>query len=71
MMNDYGCDDMNWLGQSARHGAVTAKDDLPAPVARFDNRPDKTSFVREDPKRGKRKMFASCMGTCGRPDRIS
>jgi hypothetical protein len=55
MMNDYGCDDMDWLeANSDRKGTIT----IPAhgkefriPIARFDNRKDKTSFLREDEKR--------------------
>jgi hypothetical protein len=54
MMNDYGCDDMAHLIDSsdqpgtlrvAAHGQS-----YHLPVARFDNRVDKTSFVREEPK---------------------
>ena len=52
MLGDYGCDDMEWLiGQSDRkdtirieaHGKVHH-----LPVARFDNRVDRTTFVRAD-----------------------
>ena len=54
MRGDYGCDDMEWL---------IAQSDMPntlrieahgqtyhLPVARFDNRVDRTSFIRADPK---------------------
>ncbi len=53
MLGDYGCDDMEWLlGNSDRpdtvriesHGSV-----YHLPVARFDNRVDKTTFVRAEP----------------------
>lgn len=53
MLGDYGCDDMEYLiGQSdqpdtvkfASRGSVRH-----LPVARFDNRKDKTSFVRVEP----------------------
>ena len=53
MLNDYGCDDIDWLVQSA-----TRPNTLPIvahgrtfhlPFGRFDNRVDKTTFVREDP----------------------
>ena len=52
MLNDYGCDDMEWLiGMSnkpgtvriAAHGTV-----FNIPVGRFDNRKDLTTFVRND-----------------------
>jgi len=52
MMGDYGCDDMEYLlEQSGKphtvcieaHGKV-----YNLPVARFDNRVDKTSFIRDD-----------------------
>jgi hypothetical protein len=50
MMNDYGCDDITWLESQARkpgtvlinaHGNV-----FDLPLSRFDNRVDKTSFIR-------------------------
>ena len=50
MLGDYGCDDMEWLIQQsdrpdtvhiATHGGA-----YHLPVARFDNRKDKTTFVR-------------------------
>jgi hypothetical protein len=52
MMGDYGCDDMDWLEQNSdkpgtiaieAHGGV-----YHLPIGRFDNRVDKTSFLRED-----------------------
>ncbi|MFO0587305.1 MAG: hypothetical protein U0441_07195 [Polyangiaceae bacterium] len=50
MMNEYGCDDMEYLIQSSGrpdHLKVSAYGrDYYVPVARFDNRVDKTSFVR-------------------------
>jgi hypothetical protein len=53
MLNDYGCDDMDWLEQSARRpGTVTVEArgrTYDVPIARFDNRADKTSFLRADP----------------------
>jgi hypothetical protein len=52
MMGDYGCDDMGWLlEQSGRPDAVrveTRGREYLLPVARFDNRVDKTTFVRAD-----------------------
>ena len=52
MLNDYGCDDMDWLERSSKEpGAVTVEAhgrSFRLPLARFDNRVDKTSFLRED-----------------------
>jgi hypothetical protein len=53
MLNDYGCDDMaHLLEQSDRPDTIqiTARDrTYRLPVARFDNRVDLTTFVRNDP----------------------
>lgn len=53
MLGDYGTDDMVWLeAESARERTVTVKTrgrTFHIPVARFDNREDKTSFLRGDP----------------------
>jgi hypothetical protein len=53
MLGDYGCDDMGWLiEQSEKPGCIQIEAHgrtYDIPVARFDNRVDKTSFVREDP----------------------
>lgn len=53
MMNDYGCDDMDHLeAVSAKPGTVTVTAHgrtFHLPVGRFDNRVDKTSFLRNDP----------------------
>lgn len=52
MLGDYGCDDMEWLiQQSDRPDTVkieTRGRTFHIPVARFDNRVDKTTFVRAD-----------------------
>jgi hypothetical protein len=52
MLGDYGCDDMEWLIQhSDRRDTVrieTRGSAYHLPVARFDNRVDKTTFVRGD-----------------------
>ncbi len=54
MMNDYGCDDMGWLEQNSEvPGAITINKGgkkYHLPIGRFDNRVDKTSFLREDKK---------------------
>ncbi len=52
MFNDYGCDDFEWLlNNSEKEGFVTIEKNtkryyLPAII--FDNRDDKTSFLRQD-----------------------
>lgn len=52
LMNEYGCDDMAYLiEQSDKPGTVCVKKGESTyyiPFTRFDNRVDKTSFVRED-----------------------
>lgn len=54
MLNDYGVDDMAWLeGQAERPGTVTVETrgrTYHVPIARFDNRVDKTSFLRGAPE---------------------
>jgi hypothetical protein len=57
MMNEYGCDDMSWLLETSDK-PDTAKVETRGksfylPVARFDNREDKTTFVRGDEKEWK------------------
>lgn len=53
LMNDYGCDDMDYLeSQSDRPGTVAVQahgKTFHLPIARFDNRVDKTSFLRDEP----------------------
>ncbi len=50
MLNDYGCDDMEWLEKhSDVPGTITVKNagvQYRLPIGRFDNRVDKTSFLR-------------------------
>ena len=50
MLNDYGCDDMDYLeAHSAKPGTITVTaggKTYALPIARFDNRVDKTSFIR-------------------------
>jgi hypothetical protein len=54
MRGDYGCDDMGWLiEQSDKPNTVRVEAHgrtFHLPVARFDNRVDRTSFVRGDAK---------------------
>ncbi len=54
MLGDYGCDDMDWLEKnSEKPGTITVKahgKTFHLPIGRFDNRVDKTSFLRDDPK---------------------
>ena len=51
MLNEYGCDDMDWLEQNAPvSGTIAIERDgqrFDLPIARFDNRQDRTTFVRE------------------------
>lgn len=55
MYGDYGCDDMAWLlERSDRPDTVRVEKDGCAfhlPLGRFDNRVDRTTFIREDPSR--------------------
>lgn len=52
MLGDYGCDDMEYLReQSEAPGTITVKKEEGTwhiPIGVFDNRVDKTSFLRED-----------------------
>ena len=52
MLGDYGLDDMGWLEEHGeRPGAITVAahgTTYHLPIARFDNRVDKTSFLRSD-----------------------
>ncbi len=54
MMGEYGCDDMDWLEQhSSKPGTVEVQAHGRTwflPVGRFDNRVDKTTFLREPPE---------------------
>lgn len=54
MYKDYGCDDMTWMVEQAeKPGTVTVRAQgktYHLPFARFDNRVDKTSFLRNDVK---------------------
>lgn len=53
MLNDYGCDDIAYLMETAEvPNTITIKaggKTYNLPIGRFDNRVDKTTFVREDP----------------------
>lgn len=57
MLNDYGCDDMDWLMKHSRKPNTLTIEahgkhyDLP--FARFDNEKDKTSFIRGEHKEWK------------------
>jgi len=52
MLNDYGCDDIEWLEKNTEvPGTITVKAHgkvFHLPIAKFDNREDKTSFLRGD-----------------------
>jgi hypothetical protein len=66
MLGDYGCDDMEWLiANSGRPDTVkieTRGKAFHLPVARFDNRVDKTSFVRADRAQWKPQDVAALHG---------
>lgn len=53
MINDYGCDDIAYLMEtSSVPNTITIEahgKSYPLPIGRFDNRVDKTTFVREEP----------------------
>ncbi|HIA04109.1 MAG TPA: hypothetical protein EYN06_09680 [Myxococcales bacterium] len=52
MLNEYGCDDMDWLEENTeKPGTITISahgTTYHVPIGRFDNRVDKTSFIRDD-----------------------
>ena len=54
MIEEYGCDDMDWLVANARKdGTVPIQahgQQYDLPTGRFDNRVDKTSFISAEPK---------------------
>ena len=62
MLGDYGCDDMHWLLEhSGKPGTVAVSawgKEYFLPVGVFDNRQDKTSFLREDTETWDRDMIA-------------
>lgn len=53
MLGEYGCDDMTWLEENSDRPGTVAIDKggktFHLPIARFDNRTDRTTFVREAP----------------------
>jgi hypothetical protein len=53
MRHNYGCDDIDWLlsiSETPDRIRVTSKEGtFVVPLVRFDNRSDRTSFLREDP----------------------
>lgn len=55
MLGDYGCDDMEYLGKhSDQENTITVSAygrDYHLPIGIFDNRQDKTSFLRETPEK--------------------
>ena len=75
MLNDYGCDDMGWLEQNSEvPGTITIDKGgkkYHLPIGRFDNRVDKTSFLREDKKLWpKEKVDAVHNGTKSATDKL-
>lgn len=75
MLNDYGCDDMDYLEKNSEvPGTITiAKDGRKyhLPIGRFDNRVDKTSFLRVEKKDWDPKMVADVTaGIKGATDKL-
>jgi len=75
MLNDYGCDDMDYLEKNSEvPGTITiAKDGKKyhLPIGRFDNRVDKTSFLRVEKKDWDPKMVADVTnGIKGATDKL-
>lgn len=50
MFADYGTDDVEWLESQARLPGTVPVGKHDIPLARFDNREDRTSFLRADPE---------------------
>jgi hypothetical protein len=66
MLGDYGVDDMTWLIEHADHPETVKVETrgrvYHLPVARFDNRSDKTTFVRNDRAQWKPEQVAALHG---------
>jgi hypothetical protein len=69
MLGDYGCDDMDWLIRHSDRPDTVRVETRGAvhhlPVARFDNRVDKTTFVRADRAAWKPADVAALRGGLG------
>jgi len=75
MLNDYGCDDMDYLEKNSEvPGTITIARDgkkYHLPIGRFDNRVDKTSFLRVEKKDWDPKMVADVTnGIKGATDKL-
>ncbi len=75
MLNDYGCDDMDYLEKNSEvPGAITVTANgqkFHLPIGRFDNRVDKTSFLRAEKKDWDPKMVADVTaGIKGATDKL-
>ena len=75
MLNDYGCDDMDYLEKNTElPGTITVVNGgrkYHLPIGRFDNRVDKTSFLRVDKKDWDPKMVADVTaGIRGATDKL-
>lgn len=66
MLQDYGCDDMQWLEEQSDQKSAVPIDAhgrrFQLPLSRFDNRVDKTSFVRQEPGRWPREAVETLHG---------
>ena len=75
MLNDYGCDDMDYLEKNSEvPGTITVTAQgkkYHLPIGRFDNRVDKTSFLRVEKKDWDPKMVADVTnGIKGATDKL-
>lgn len=75
MLNDYGCDDMDYLEKNSDvPGTITVTNGgkkYHLPIGRFDNRVDKTSFLRAERKDWDPKMVADVTaGIKGATDKL-
>jgi hypothetical protein len=66
MLGDYGCDDMDWLIRNSDRPDTVKLEAYGRhwylPIGRFDNRKDKTTFVRKDRKDWKPEQIAALHG---------
>ncbi len=75
MLNDYGCDDMDYLEKNSEvPGTITVTSrgqKFHLPIGRFDNRVDKTSFLRVEKKDWDARMVADVTnGIKGATDKL-
>ena len=76
MLNDYGTDDLSWMEErGGKPGVIVVEahgKKFELPIARFDNRVDKTSFIRKDRKDWKpEEVLAVHQGLKGALDQLA